>query len=78
VPQLSHGALYAFNWGGSTPKAIGSREQRRFFEEAMTFGIRSGITVPIRGGFGRMAAFTLVTDEPSAPAAVIRRQSRLA
>jgi hypothetical protein len=29
------------------------------------------------GGFGRMAAFTLVSDEPSARAAVIRRQSRL-
>jgi hypothetical protein len=31
-----------------------------------------------RGGFGRMAEFTLVSDEPSARAAVIRRQSRLA
>ena len=55
-----------FSWGGGAPKPVGNREQRRFFEEAMTFGISSGITVPIRGGFGRMAAFTLATDEPLA------------
>ncbi|WP_312002377.1 helix-turn-helix transcriptional regulator [Bradyrhizobium hereditatis] len=41
----------------------GNREQRRFSDEATTFGIRSGITVPIRGGFGRMAAFTLGTGD---------------
>jgi LuxR family transcriptional activator of conjugal transfer of Ti plasmids len=52
-----------FNWGGDPPKASGTREQRRFFDEAMTFGIKSGVTVPIRGGFGRMAAFTMATDE---------------
>ena len=55
-----------FSWGGATPKPAGTSEQRRFFEEAMTFGISSGITVPIRGGFGRMAAFTLASDEPLA------------
>jgi LuxR family transcriptional activator of conjugal transfer of Ti plasmids len=55
-----------FSWGGAAPKPAGTREQRRFFEEAMTFGISSGITVPIKGGFGRMAAFTLATDEPLA------------
>jgi LuxR family transcriptional regulator, activator of conjugal transfer of Ti plasmids len=54
-----------FNWGGSAPNATGTREQRRFFDEAMTFGIKSGVTVPIRGGFGRMAAFTMATDEPT-------------
>jgi LuxR family transcriptional activator of conjugal transfer of Ti plasmids len=56
-----------FAWGGAAPKAAGTREQRRFFDEAMTFGIKSGVTVPIRGGFGRMAAFTMATDEPTAP-----------
>jgi LuxR family transcriptional activator of conjugal transfer of Ti plasmids len=52
-----------FNWGGSAPKPSGTREQRRFFDEAMTFGITSGVTVPIRCGFGGMAAFTLASDE---------------
>jgi LuxR family transcriptional activator of conjugal transfer of Ti plasmids len=54
-----------FSWGGGASAPAGNREQRKFFEEATTFGIRSGVTVPIRGGFGRMAAFTLATDEPA-------------
>ncbi|MBR0828562.1 autoinducer binding domain-containing protein [Bradyrhizobium manausense] len=52
-----------FSWGGATRTPIGNRAQRQFFDEATTFGIRSGITVPIRGGFGRMAAFTLATND---------------
>jgi LuxR family transcriptional regulator, activator of conjugal transfer of Ti plasmids len=52
-----------FSWGSGAATPAGTREQRRFFEEATTFGIQSGITVPIRGGFGRMAAFTLATDD---------------
>ncbi|WJR75509.1 autoinducer binding domain-containing protein [Bradyrhizobium sp. NP1] len=52
-----------FSWGGEASAPAGNREQRRFFDEASTFGIRSGITVPIRGGFGRTAAFTLATGD---------------
>ena len=52
-----------FSWGGGVLSQPGNREQRRFFDEATTFGIRSGITVPIRAGFGRMAAFTLATGD---------------
>jgi LuxR family transcriptional regulator, activator of conjugal transfer of Ti plasmids len=55
-----------FSWGGSTSRAAGNREQRRFFDEATTFGIKSGVTVPIRSGFGQMAAFTMATDESTA------------
>jgi LuxR family transcriptional activator of conjugal transfer of Ti plasmids len=52
-----------FSWGSGASTPAGTREQRKFFEEAKTFGIVSGITVPIKGGFGRMAAFTLATDD---------------
>jgi LuxR family transcriptional activator of conjugal transfer of Ti plasmids len=55
-----------FSWGSSVPKQTGTCEQRRFFDEALSFGIKSGVTVPVRGGFGRMAAFTMATDEPAA------------
>jgi LuxR family transcriptional regulator, activator of conjugal transfer of Ti plasmids len=54
-----------FAWGGS-PIIGGAKEQQRFFDEATTFGIKSGITVPIRMGFGRIAAFTVATAEPLA------------
>lgn len=56
-----------FSWSGNAPKPAGTREQRRFFDEAMTFGITSGVTVPIRCGFGRMAAFTVATDDRVGP-----------
>ncbi len=52
-----------FCWDGEGSLTIGTRQQRRFFEEAMAFGITSGVTMPIRGGFGRIAAFTLATDD---------------
>ena len=52
-----------FSWGGASRAPAGNREQRQFFDEATTFGLRSGITVPIRGGFGQMAAFTLATGD---------------
>ncbi|MCJ9700823.1 autoinducer binding domain-containing protein [Bradyrhizobium sp. SHOUNA76] len=52
-----------FSWGGATRAAAGNRAQRQFFDEATTFGLRSGITVPIRGAFGRIAAFTLATGD---------------
>ena len=52
-----------FSWRGAACAPAGSRAQRQLFDEAKAFGIRSGITVPIRGGFGRMAAFTLATDD---------------
>jgi len=54
-----------FAWGGA-PIIGGAKEQQRLFDEATTFGIKSGITVPIRMGFGRIAAFTVATAEPIA------------
>ncbi|WKA26487.1 helix-turn-helix transcriptional regulator [Bradyrhizobium roseum] len=51
-----------FSWGGA-PIIGAAKEQQRLFEEATTFGIKSGITVPIRMGFGRIAAFTFATAE---------------
>jgi LuxR family transcriptional activator of conjugal transfer of Ti plasmids len=66
-----------FAWGGDGPRQqTGSQEQRRFFEEATTFGIRSGVTIPIRSGFGRMAAFTLATDESAQQIERLTTESR--
>lgn len=52
-----------FSWGGAARALAANREQRQFFDEAITFGVRSGVTVPIRAGFGRVAAFTLATSD---------------
>lgn len=47
-----------FQWDRRTLR-LASAAQQRFFTEAAKFGIHSGATVPIRGGFGRFAAFTV-------------------
>jgi LuxR family transcriptional regulator, activator of conjugal transfer of Ti plasmids len=76
VVRRARQEIELFNWCGSAAKAAGTREQRRFFDEAMTFGIKSGVTVPIRSGFGRMAAFTMATDEPTASVERLMRDSK--
>lgn len=64
VVRRAHAENAAFSWGTGGAIRPKSKAESRFFDEATTFGIKSGLTVPIRGGFGRMAAFTLATDDP--------------
>jgi LuxR family transcriptional activator of conjugal transfer of Ti plasmids len=76
VVQRARRESALFSWSGSAPRVVGTQEQRRLFDEAMTFGINSGVTVPIRGGFGRMAAFTMASDKASAPIELLASDSR--
>ncbi len=47
-----------FAWDGGSAGAARGPEQRRLFSDAEDFGIRCGVTIPIRGAFGRFAALT--------------------
>ncbi|WP_167331107.1 LuxR family transcriptional regulator [Mesorhizobium australicum] len=58
VVGLARSSQRSFQWDRRT-LGIASAAQQRFFAEAAKFGIHCGATVPIRGGFGRFAAFTL-------------------
>ncbi|MER9955244.1 LuxR family transcriptional regulator [Mesorhizobium australicum] len=58
VVGLARSSQRTFQWDRRTLR-LPSASQQRFFAEAAKFGIHSGATVPIRGGFGRFAAFTL-------------------
>ncbi|MER9674978.1 LuxR family transcriptional regulator [Mesorhizobium sp. M0208] len=58
VVGLARTSQRPFQWDRRTMR-LPSASQQRFFAEAARFGIHSGATVPIRGGFGRFAAFTL-------------------
>lgn len=49
-------------WSHAEKHRYGTRE-RRFFDEAREFGIASGITVPIRGGFGSFAMLSLAAND---------------
>lgn len=66
VVRNARNKFEAFAWSNeASPKM--SRERRHFYSEAAEFGIRSGITVPIKTGFGRMAMFTLASDDANFP-----------
>jgi len=52
----------AFAWSNETSLRI-SKDRRNFYGEAAEFGIRSGVTIPIKTGFGRMAMLTLASEE---------------
>jgi LuxR family transcriptional activator of conjugal transfer of Ti plasmids len=62
IVRKARDQLEAFAWSNETSIRM-SRERRDFCEEAGHFGIRSGITIPIRTGFGRIAMLTLASDE---------------
>ncbi len=51
-----------FGWNRRTFPAT-TRPQQQFFSEASAHQISSGVTVPIDGGFGRLALFTLAGDD---------------
>lgn len=56
-----------FEWGKSIDFATLSSAQQQLFEEAASFGIRYGFTIPIHDGHGPVAAVTFASDELSQP-----------
>jgi LuxR family transcriptional activator of conjugal transfer of Ti plasmids len=66
-PVLHHAraSCRAFLWDGREARAARSAKERRLFDDALSFNIRTGLTVPIVAGFGRVAAFTLAVDDRS-------------
>jgi LuxR family transcriptional activator of conjugal transfer of Ti plasmids len=54
-----------FAWSGEHEQKRLSKEEREFFNRAGDFGIRSGVTVPIRAANGSTSMFTLASDKSS-------------
>jgi len=54
-----------FMWSGDEERRRISKGERAFFDQAADFGIRSGITIPIRSANGSTSMFTLASDKPS-------------
>jgi LuxR family transcriptional regulator, activator of conjugal transfer of Ti plasmids len=61
IAQARSGVL-PFFWDEATTGREGSREQRRFFGEAAEFGIRCGLSIPIRDDQTRLALVSLASD----------------
>lgn len=55
----------AFTWSSEQDRPRLSKAERSFFAHAADFGIRSGITVPIKAAHGSMAMFTLASEKPA-------------
>jgi LuxR family transcriptional regulator, activator of conjugal transfer of Ti plasmids len=64
-PVIVHAAQdpEPFEWGRELRSAGLLDSQRRFFDEAAQFGIRSGFTIPIHDARARVAAITFAADE---------------
>nr|WP_172690520.1 transcriptional regulator TraR [Rhizobium rhizogenes]ASK46649.1 transcriptional regulator TraR [Rhizobium rhizogenes] len=56
-----------FAWSGEQERSRLSKEERAFYAHAADFGIRSGITIPIRTANGSMSMFTLASERTAIP-----------
>ncbi|MGY3619165.1 DNA-binding CsgD family transcriptional regulator [Bradyrhizobium sp. USDA 10063] len=53
----------SFRWGLEFGTPIRSTSELKFFEEAASFGIRCGFTIPIHDNSGAIAAVSFATDK---------------
>lgn len=56
----------SFSWSESEWPFRPTRQHRRFLSDARDFAIRSGISIPVVGAFGRRALFTFASRDPVA------------
>lgn len=57
--------LRPFTWGTGSPRSAETRKIQSFYKEANDFGIRSGISIPVRTAFQHISMLTLACDKPS-------------
>lgn len=61
VIQRARQTMHGFAWSSNV--GSGSKQQSSFFGEAAEFGIRSGITIPVKTGFSRIAMLTVASGD---------------
>lgn len=54
-----------FLWDGQDARSAKSAKERRFFDDALSFKIRTGLTVRIPASQNQLAAFTFAVDDRS-------------
>jgi LuxR family transcriptional activator of conjugal transfer of Ti plasmids len=65
VVGMARAQMQAFTWAAGGLRHASSKSVIAFFAEAGDFGIRSGISVPVRTAFGHMSMLTLASNKPS-------------
>jgi len=51
-----------FEWSSDRERRRAESDVKRFYDEAASFGIRSGVSIPVRTGRGRFAILTLASS----------------
>lgn len=64
VVKLAGSTMRAFSWSAGSARRACSRAVNRFYSEAADFGIRSGISIPVRTAFQHMSMLTLASSKP--------------
>lgn len=75
VVASARAKMEAFTWAAGTPRKASSKAVRTFFAEAEDFGVRSGISIPIRTAFGHMSMLTLASNKRSLQPCYVRQGS---
>ena len=65
VVSTARRLMTAFTWAPGNARQGVSKQVRAFYAEAGDFGIRSGISIPIRTAFSHMSMLTLASERPS-------------
>ncbi|MCS3626168.1 hypothetical protein M2209_009245, partial [Bradyrhizobium elkanii] len=65
VLQEPRNTSRVFLWDGREARSARSPKERRLFDDALSFKIRTGLTVRIPSSQNQFAAFTLAVDERS-------------
>ncbi len=63
VVKRSKSLKRVFTWSADQERSRLSKAERAFYAQAADFGIRSGITVPIKAANGSMSMFTLASEK---------------
>lgn len=63
VVKRSKSSKQAFTWSADQERPRLSKTERAFYAQAADFGIRSGITIPIKAANGSMSMFTLASEK---------------
>ncbi|MHC1550174.1 autoinducer-binding transcriptional regulator TraR [Phyllobacterium sp. K27] len=54
-----------FTWAGERDMPRVTKTERSFYSHAANFGIRSGISIPVKTANGAMSMFTMASDRPT-------------
>lgn len=64
IVRRAKSATQAFTWCLDLEKQRAPKKEWYFYDLAVSFGLRAGVTVPIRTAYGSMSLFTLASDDP--------------